>query len=303
MIKAKDPPPVVLKLLELSRKQNFVRIRYRYARTRHDDAAYAFQILGTDAACAVPELIRICEHSRYCTSREYAAKALDKIGPAANAAVPALLRNFSHANAEVRFAAVSAIYSIGGDPTIVVPALTGVLKDPNRDVRFNAVAALRKFGKQAKSAIPELTEALQDPYIKEQAEYVLWNLVPEKIAKPLVVERSTPIAAGGVTTEALSRLWDSKLWTLIPQGTPVRCAAYQSVGDMPLYLYRGLTQTSAKDHFLGHFEVMGIPTPLPTNLNIEVVYIIDGQEILLCARDYNRQQFLELHRVDNEGAR
>jgi hypothetical protein len=34
-----------------------------------------------------------------------------------------------------------------------------------------------------------------------------------------------------------------------------------------------------------------------------VVYVIDGQQILLCARDYNRQQFLELRRVDNEGTR
>jgi hypothetical protein len=302
MIRAKDPPAFVLKLLDLAGKQRLVRIRYRHARQRHYGADYAFQILGTNAVCAVPELIRICEAPRDPASQEYAAKALGDIGPAAKAAIPVLLRSFAHTNAEVRFRAVSAVLQIGGDPNILVPALKSVLKDPKREVRFNAVGALRRLGARARPALPELMEALQDPYIKNEVENILWNLVPEKIAKPLVVEESTPMVSGGVTTEALSRVFDGKLWTLIPQGKPVRCVAYQSVGDQPLDLYRGLTQTSAKDHFLGHFEVVGLPSP-STNLNIEVVYIIDNQQVLLCARDYTRKQFLELRRVQNEAAK
>jgi len=35
-------------------------------------------------------------------------------------------------------------------------------------------------------------------------------------------------------------------------------------------------------------------------MNIEVVYIIDHQQILLCARDYTSKQFLELRRMNNE---
>jgi hypothetical protein len=89
-----------------------------------------------------------------------------------------------------------------------------------------------------------------------------------------------------------------ELWTLIPQGKAVRCAVYQSV-ITPLYLYRGLTLTTTNDHFLGRFEVPGIPT----NSSVEVVYIIDHQQILLCARDYNRKQFVELRRVENEAAK
>jgi len=43
------------------------------------------------------------------------------------------------------------------------------------------------------------------------------------------------------------------------------------------------------------FEVANIPT----NSSVEVACIIDHQQILLCARDYNRKQFVELRRVDN----
>jgi hypothetical protein len=106
------------------------------------------------------------------------------------------------------------------------------------------------------------------------------------------------MVANDVTTEALSRSGpgrsDGELWTLIPQGKPVRCVTYQSV-TTPLYLYRGLTLNSTNDHFLGRFEVAGIPT----NTSIEVVYIIDHQQILLCARDDDRKTFVELRKVEN----
>lgn len=309
MIRAKDPPTVMLKLLDLVRKQSLVKIRYRYARDRHDLAYYAFQILGTNAACAVPELIRICAEPRYPASQQYAAQALGDIGPEAKAAIPVLLKTFNHTNAEVRFAAVTAVLPIGGDPNrgdpnILVPALKGMLKDPKPEVRFNAAAGLWSFGVRARTALPELLEALQDQdqSVKEEVENVLWSLAPEKVAKPLVVEDATPMVANDVTTEALSRpdpgRSDGRLWTLIPQGKPLRCVTYQAV-TTPLYLYRGLTLNSTKDHFLGRFEVAGIPT----NTSVEVAYIIDHGRVLLCARAYERKQFVELRRVENEAAK
>lgn len=304
MIRAKDPPPVVLKLIEFQRYR-WTRINYRYARTRHEEAEYAFEVLGTNGVSAVPELIEIYEEAVSPSSQRCAALALGHIGRGAHAALPALLRNFHHTNGDVRFYAVSAVLDIGGDSNIVVPALKGMLKDPKSEVRFNAVAGLRRFGANARSAIPELLEAWQqdqDQSVKEEVAGVLWSLVPEKIAKPLVVEDPTPMVANGVTTEALSRTGldrsEAKLWTLIPQGRRVRCVTYQSV-ITPLYLYRGLTLNTTNDHFLGGFEVVGIPT----NSGVEVVYIIDRQQILLCARDHERKQFVELRRVENETAK
>ena len=63
MIRAKDPPAIVLKLMETLRRRGWVRIDYRYAMSRHEEAEYAFRVLGTNAAGAVPELIRIYEES------------------------------------------------------------------------------------------------------------------------------------------------------------------------------------------------------------------------------------------------
>lgn len=255
-----------------------------------------FGFIGTNAACAVPELIQICEGSRYPASQASAANALGDVGPAAKAAIPPLLRHFTHTNDEVRIAAVFAVQRIGGDPTMVVPAMKRMLKDPEPNVRWGAVAALERV----RSAIPELLEMLhdQDPEIREQVENALWSLAPEKVAKPIVVEDATPMVANGVTTEAFSRKAYGELWTIIPQGKPGRCVVYQSV-ITPLYLYRGVTRTSTNDHFLGRFEVANIPT----NSSVEVAYIIDHQQILLCARDYNRKQFVELRRVDNDVAK
>ena len=109
---------------------------------------------------AVPELIKIYEKAVSPSSQRCAALALGDIGRGAQASLPALLRNFHHTNADVRFDAVSAVLHIGGDPNIVVPALTGMLKDPKPEVRFNAVAGLRGFGARARSAIaPHTTSA------------------------------------------------------------------------------------------------------------------------------------------------
>lgn len=309
MIRAKDLPKPVLKLLDLVSKQRLVVIRYGDAFHRNDEAEYAFQILGTNAACAVPALIKIYQDNVSPNSQRCAAMALGHIGPAATAAVPVLLASFVHTNADVRFYAVSALIHIGGDPNIVVPVLKTLLKDPKTEVRFNAVAALQSFGTHARAAIPELLEARsdQDQGVRDNVDDLLWRLVPEKVAKPLVVEESTPMVVGGMTSEALSqRGWgygpDEKLFTLIPRGKPVRNAVYQSEGDQPLYLYRGVTQTTAKDHFLGHFEAVPWPTP-PTNINIEVAYIVDNERILLCARDHERKQFVELRRVEKEAVK
>jgi hypothetical protein len=76
MIRAKDPPAVVLKLLELARNLRLPFIHYRYASTRNEEARYAFEVLGPAAAPAVPALIRIYEQDVSPSSKECAASAL-----------------------------------------------------------------------------------------------------------------------------------------------------------------------------------------------------------------------------------
>ena len=48
IVRAKDPPPVALKLIEFAARHRWTRINYRYAWRRHEEAEYAFRVLGTN---------------------------------------------------------------------------------------------------------------------------------------------------------------------------------------------------------------------------------------------------------------
>jgi len=309
VIRAKDPPPFMLKLLEMARRQHWMRINYRYASWRQEEAEYAFEVLGTNAASAVPELIRIYERGVSPSSQRCAALALGHIGRGASAAVPVFLRHFTHTNAEVRFYAVSAVIHIGGEPSLLVPALASALKDSSINVRWNALTALSNFGSRARPAVPEILKMLDDPgmigssRIKDQVETTLWRIAPESVGKPLVVEEATPMIANGLTTEALKLTFYGKRETLIPPGKPVPAVAqYWSSDPRPrLTLYRGASEPDGKEHCLGQFEVMDLPSSADVaDLNVSTLCVIANGQIILCARDNRRDLFLEIRRVEDE---
>lgn len=309
MIRAKDPPQIILKTLATARRYGLTRMTYRYSEPRQREAEYAFRVLGTNAAGAVPGLIRIYRANISPLSQMYAALSLGNIGRAAQAALPALIDNFTHTNKDVRFYAVSAVMSIGGQPDVVIPALTSTLKDPNVNVRWNALVGLSKFGGRARPAVPEILKMRNDPgtvgtsSITQQVETALWRVAPEKIGKSLVVEDVTPIMAKGVTTQALKLVFHGKRQTLIPPGRPVPAIAqYWNSDPRPrLTLYRGANGSEDTDYFLGHFEVLDLPTS--DNLNVSTLCVVANGQIVLCARDNHRDAFLELRRVETEATK
>lgn len=309
MIRAKDRPPLVIKLMETARQHGWTRTQYRYAMSRHEEAQYAFRMLGTNAASAVPELVRIYEQDISPSSQRCAALALGHIGRGAQAALPALIGRFTHTNSEVRFYAVSAVMDIRGEPAVVVPALTSALKDSSVNVRWNALVGLSHFGGRARPAVPEILKMLNDPgmvgssSITQQVETALWRIAPEKVGKPLVVEDATPMIASGITTEALKLLFYGKRQTLIPPGRPVPAVAqYWSSDPRPrLTLYRGSSSSEDTDHLLGHFEVLGLPAS--ENLNVSTLCVIADGQIILCARDNHQEVFLAIRRVEPEPAK
>jgi len=309
MIRAKDPPPLVLKLLETGRRYRLTRINYRYAMPRHEEAEYAFQVLGTNAGSAVPGLISIYEENVSPSSQMSAALALGHIGREAQAALPALIRRFTHTNADVRFYAVSAVMSIGGELGVVFPALTTALKDPDIRVRWNALSGLSRFGSRARPVASEVLKMLNDDgmiggsRIKEQVETTLWRIAPEKVGKPFVVEEATPIISNGVTTEALKLPLFGQRKTLIPAGRSVPTVAqYWNSDPRPrLTVYRGASGSEEKDHYLGQFEIMDLPASV--DLNVSTLCVIADGRIILCARDNTRNLFLEIRRVDNEAVK
>lgn len=307
MIAARDHPQFIRKWLEMAQRKGWTRTRYRYAVVQHEEAEYAFRMLGTNAASAVPRLIRIYEANISPSSQMSAALALGSIGEAAQAALPALIQRFTHTNRDVRFYAVSAVMQIKGDPTIVIPALTRALQDSNVHVRWNALVGLSRFGARARPVVPEIQKMLSDQGmvgtspIKEQVEIALWRIAPEQVGEPLVVEESTPMIVNGVTTEALKVTFHGERKTLIPAGRRVPAGAqYWNSDPRPrLGLYRTTGGPEGKDHFLGEFEVVVQDLPEATDVNISTLCVIADGRIILCARDNHRDRFLRIRRVEN----
>jgi len=106
--------------------------------------------------------------------RERAAEALQKLGPAAEAAIPALQRNLSDDFPYVRIRSAEALAHIG---PAALPAFIEALKNDNNEVRLVAVQALAHLGPAAKPAIPSLVQTLQDQEspIRRQAAGALEN--------------------------------------------------------------------------------------------------------------------------------
>ncbi len=78
-------------------------------------------------------------------SRNAAAYAIGGMGPAAKAAVPALIEALDDLEATVRFPVCIALREIGPDAKDAVPALTKALDDHNEDVAAMARKALIKI--------------------------------------------------------------------------------------------------------------------------------------------------------------
>jgi hypothetical protein len=77
--------------------------------------AWGFQVLGTNAAKAVPGLVRIIRSNISDDSRDAAFASLESIGPAAKDATPYLLRWTTNSDKEFRLRAKRALVEIDPD--------------------------------------------------------------------------------------------------------------------------------------------------------------------------------------------
>lgn len=161
MLRQKDSP-LKRKLMGVVQKQNFIKVHYVPAE-RHNQAAYfAFLKLGARAEPAVPALIQIFELNISPFSQQCTAGSLASVGPAANVAIPFLVRALTNANPLVRQDIVTSLGRLHSEPELVVPALTNALNDPAARVRSSACLALGQVGAGAKQAVPALAKALND---------------------------------------------------------------------------------------------------------------------------------------------
>jgi hypothetical protein len=97
-------------------------------------------------------------------TRLRAAEQLRRRGPAAAAAVPALIDNLGlgrGANQAINIAATNALLAIG--PRAALPPLIKALQDPDPEIAGGAAFTIAGFGPAAKPAMPALLEALRRP--------------------------------------------------------------------------------------------------------------------------------------------
>lgn len=186
------------KLLKLARKQSVIDFNIYSAQAEQFEAMAAFELLGANAAPAIPALEKLLENDKTTIAagmslaaignesvpilmrgltytnwqvRHSAAAALGYLETDAKIAVPNLLVTLNDTNRVVRSAAVWALGEIKEEPNRVIPALIKLLDDKDTTVRWNAALALGEFGNLSSNAVPKLTEiaAAKIPYLSEHA--------------------------------------------------------------------------------------------------------------------------------------
>jgi HEAT repeat protein len=132
-------------------------------------AASAVFEIGPAAEAAVPALIDALDDKPIDFQ---VFLALEKMGQKAETAVPALIKLSKTATGYDRLSAAQALWRIDQDVNVVVPALVESLKDPFLPIRRDAALALGEIGQQAAAAAPALIAARDykpEPHLKRAA--------------------------------------------------------------------------------------------------------------------------------------
>jgi uncharacterized protein (TIGR03067 family) len=125
------------------------------------DAAAALGESGPAATAAVPALVAALKDIK--PVWDAAVAALGQIGPSAREAIPALRAEQKRPFWWVRASATVALAKIVPTPREAVDILLAALKDPEPQVRSAAVGAIRELGSRGRDAVPVLLDALSHP--------------------------------------------------------------------------------------------------------------------------------------------
>jgi hypothetical protein len=111
--------------------------------------------------------------------RVEAARDLGAFGPAAKAAVPALMQAIQSSDKDVHETAITSLGEIHSQPDIVIPFLMKYLSDD--DLNDEAATALSEFGSLARPAVPKIIPLLHadDDDAISAAQAALLKIDPE----------------------------------------------------------------------------------------------------------------------------
>ncbi len=120
-------------------------------------------------------------------ARAIGAEMLGECGPAALAAVPALVKRLKDEEGDVRVKAAEALIKIAPEKhaEAALARLAGDLKDADLFVRTLAAEALGRLGSRAKDVSAALAAAIQDPEpeVRQAARDALKKVDPDRAAK------------------------------------------------------------------------------------------------------------------------
>jgi len=106
----------------------------------------------------IPGLMEALASNDYLV-KKCAGEALVKLGPAAQSALPTLLKRFQQGDQQVEWVITELAKAVGPS---AVPPLLSALQDPDAKIRQKAAEALGEMESNARSGVPGLTLALHD---------------------------------------------------------------------------------------------------------------------------------------------
>ncbi|HKS36385.1 MAG TPA: HEAT repeat domain-containing protein [Verrucomicrobiae bacterium] len=182
-----------------------------------DGAVEVLYELGTNAAPAVPALIRINLDANL-ASFSYTSMAHATLLKIGEAGVPQLIAVLNSRNPRERAKAAAYLGVLGPKAGEAAPALGKALNDPNSAVRKEAVTALWQIGPPARAALPQLKAALRldDDYFRLQVVHALWDV-------GLEAQLTVPILIG--VLENTNNPNRAKAAMILAEMGPAACAA------------------------------------------------------------------------------
>lgn len=161
------------------------------------ELAHIIEALSTLGPAAVPRLVSAIDVEAL---RPVAFMVLDRMGPQAKTAVPALVEHLKTDDDTLKSQLQFVLAAIGPDSAPAVPLLVESLASGNDDVRRSALYALGKIGPGAKAAAPALRSHLSNPDSDALRRVgVVWALLQIDPNNPQLVIEAVPLL-----TEALS---------------------------------------------------------------------------------------------------